>query len=151
MSPRRPMTPRSRVSRKTARSTWRACAMCSSCARSSRAARRPARTSTSIRVITRRRWRGCNFPSALILSTRASKQPLQLGAEFRRDVVAIERVGDVGGEESDLRAAVVGAPVELVAVERRGLHQRDHRVGELDLAAGALLLMLQDAENFRLQ
>ena len=38
---------------------------------------------------------------------------LDLGAKARRDVLARQRVGDVGGEEADLRAAVEAAAVEF--------------------------------------
>ena len=52
---------------------------------------------------------------------------------------AIEREGDVGGEKAELRAAVVGAPVEAHAMERLRPGELDHAVGQLDLAARALL------------
>ena len=38
-----------------------------------------------------------------------AQQPLDLGAQRRRDVGALQRIGDVGGEEADLRAAVEAA------------------------------------------
>ena len=79
------------------------------------------------------------------------EQLLQRRPECRRDVVARERIGDVGGEEADLRAAVEAAAFELQAVERLLLGEPDHRVGELDLAAGAALLGRQDVEDLRLQ
>src|SRR6266545_2402649 len=79
------------------------------------------------------------------------EQALRLFAEFRRDVGAGEGVGDVGGEEADLGAAVVALAVELQAVERLALGERDHRVGELDLAAGAARLRRQEVEDLRLQ
>src|SRR5262245_3992757 len=67
----------------------------------------------------------------------ALQQPLRLLAEFRRNVGPRQRVGDVGGEEADLGAAVVARPLELEAVEGLPLGERDHGVGELNLAAGA--------------
>src|SRR5215831_12051648 len=78
-------------------------------------------------------------------------QPLELGAEIRRDVLARQRVGDVGGEEADLRAAVKTLAGELEAEERLRLGQAHHAVGELDLAAGAARLVLQDGKDLRLQ
>ena len=80
-----------------------------------------------------------------------ARQSFQLGAKRRRDVVARERVGDVGGEEAELRAAVEGAALELEGVDRLRLEQPQHRVGHLDLAAGAGLLVRQQVEDLRLQ
>ena len=68
-----------------------------------------------------------------------------------RDVGARQRVGDVGGEEADLGAAVEALAFEFQAVERLLLGKLDHRVGELDFAAGAALLRRQDVEDLRLQ
>ena len=78
-------------------------------------------------------------------------RPLELRAELRRDVGARERVGDIGGEEADLGAAVEAAAFELQAVERLRARERDHGVGELDLAAGAGCLLFQNVEDLRLQ
>src|SRR5690349_11729709 len=78
-------------------------------------------------------------------------QPLKFLAEFGRDVAACEGVGNVGGEKADLGAAVEAAAFEFQAVEILFLRQRDHGVGELDLAAGAGLLRRQKIEDFRLQ
>src|SRR4051812_6313611 len=58
-------------------------------------------------------------------------------AEFRGDILARERVAHIGGEEADLRAAVEAASVEFQPVEGLLLGQRQHGIGELDLAAGA--------------
>src|SRR5260221_4278856 len=80
-----------------------------------------------------------------------AEQLLDLGAECRREVGALQRVGDIGGEKADLGAAVETAALELQAVKRLGLGELDHRVGDLDLAAGAALLLLQQREDFRLQ
>ena len=71
------------------------------------------------------------------LSSAFRQQRLDLGAELRGDVVAGKRVGDIGGEEADLGAAVEGAALELESVERLLAREPDHRVSELDLAAGA--------------
>ena len=75
----------------------------------------------------------------------------QLLAEFRRDVGALQRIGDIGGEESDLGAAVEAAALEFEAVERLRARQRHHGVGELDFAAGAGRLLFQEVEDLRLQ
>ena len=68
-----------------------------------------------------------------------------------RDVVARQRIGDVGGEEADLRAAIEDAAVEAVAEERLGVGKGAHRVGDLDLAAGAGGLDRQQCKDLRLQ
>src|SRR5215211_2577792 len=76
---------------------------------------------------------------------------LELGAERRCDIGARQRVGDVGGEKADLRAAVEDAAVEAIAEERLGLGQLQHGVGHLNLAAGAGGLALEERENLGLQ
>ena len=47
-----------------------------------------------------------------------AEQALELGPHRRGDVLARERIGDIGGEEADLRAAVEAAAFEFEAVER---------------------------------
>src|SRR5215470_6856028 len=79
------------------------------------------------------------------------QQPLRLLAKLRPQVGARERIGHVGGEEADLGAAVEALAFELDAVERLLARKPAHGVGELDLAAGATLLLLQDAEDLGLQ
>src|SRR5262249_16996432 len=76
---------------------------------------------------------------------------LDLGAEAGRDVFARERVGDVGGEEADLGAAIEAAALEFQAVEILHARERDHRVGQLNFAAGAAVLFCQEIENLGLQ
>ena len=76
------------------------------------------------------------------------KQLVELGAKAGRDVRARQRVGHIGGEKADLRAAVEAAAVELQAVERLRARELDHRVGELDFAAGAALLFRQRWREF---
>src|ERR1043165_8762919 len=101
--------------------------------------------------ISRQSTRRC---CAALMRTTASarrQEPLQLRAQARRDILALQRVGHIRAKEADLRAAIVSPARVLVAVERRALGMRDHRVGELDLAAGAALLRLQDREEIRLQ
>src|SRR5260370_37338438 len=83
------------------------------------------------------------------LLSALAEQACDLGAEVRRDVVARERIGDVRRQESDLGAAVERAALELEPVERQGPGQADHGVGDLDVAAGAVLLGRQQGENLR--
>src|SRR5438132_1505178 len=80
-----------------------------------------------------------------------AQYPLQLRAKLRRNVLAGERIGHIGGEEADLRAAVEALAGELEAAEALRLGEPDHRVGELDLVAGAARLVGQDVEDLRLQ
>src|SRR5580704_3755710 len=88
------------------------------------------------------------FPRALAL---VAENLLDLSAKRRGDIVARERIGDIRGEETDLRAAVETLTLELEAVEALQLGKRDHGVGELDFAAGAALLLCQNGENLRLK
>src|SRR5262245_52678887 len=76
---------------------------------------------------------------------------LDLGAEARGDVFTRKRVGDIGGEEADLRAAIEAAALEFQAVEILRARQRDHRVRQLNFAAGAAVLFCQKIENLGLQ
>src|SRR5271169_4150224 len=73
------------------------------------------------------------------------------GAQRGSEIGTVQREGDVGDEEAELRAAIVGTSVETRAV--KGLRSREvyHAVGELDLAARALLDMFENTEDFRLQ
>src|SRR5579862_7960137 len=75
---------------------------------------------------------------------------LDLGAEAGRNVRPRQRIGHIGGEEADLRAAVETAAFEFQAVERLRPRQLDHGVGELDFAAGAALLGAEQIEDLRL-
>src|ERR1700692_1141491 len=76
---------------------------------------------------------------------------LHLLAQHVPQVGARHAEGDVGAEEAGLGAAIVALALELDAVETLGLCKTDHRIGELDLAAGAAALGFQDREDFRLQ
>src|SRR6185437_5852902 len=88
----------------------------------------------------RRRW-----------ATGALEQGPDRRAGLVGEVWTAERKGDVGPEQADLVAAVVGGPLVLQGVEVLPLHQRRHAVGELDFPTGAALLGLQDLEDVRLQ
>src|SRR5579871_2495082 len=72
-------------------------------------------------------------------------------AEPGREVGAIEAECDIGGEEAEFRAAIVGDAVEANAVERLLGAQSDHAVGQLDFAPSPLLAAFEDREDFRLQ
>src|ERR1700730_15211144 len=80
---------------------------------------------------------------------------LQIFLHLRAQVVAQIGAGhaerDVGAQEARLRAAIVPLALELDAVEFLRFGELDHAIGELDLAAGAALLRLQDLEDLRLQ
>src|SRR5262245_15466791 len=80
-----------------------------------------------------------------------SQQPLRLLAQLRPQVGARRRISHVGGEKADLGAAVEALAVELEAIERLPLGELDHRVGELDLAAGASILRGENPEDLGLQ
>src|SRR6185437_16056811 len=81
----------------------------------------------------------------------AAEQFRQFAAQRRSDVVALQRIGDVGGEESDLGPAVEAAALELQTVKGLRLRKLHHRVRKLDFAARAGRLFRQHLENLRLQ
>src|SRR5512145_2574578 len=76
---------------------------------------------------------------------------LQRLAEGRAEVVASQSIGDIGGEKPDPVAAIIGLAVEFEAEEAVLRHQLDHRVGQLNLAAGAGMLGGDPVEDLRLQ
>src|SRR3982074_269488 len=81
-------------------------------------------------------------PSLKILLNLRTQPVAQIGARHGE--------GDVGAKKSGLRAAIVPFADEFHPVKALRFGKPDHGVGELDLAAGAALLFLQDLENFRL-
>src|SRR5882724_1178977 len=91
------------------------------------------------------------YARAAVSRSPFSQQPLRLLAELGPEIWARERVGEVGGQEADLGAAVEALAFELHAVERLLAREPAHGVGELDLAAGATLLLLQYVEDLWLQ
>src|SRR4051812_48927725 len=137
---------RTTATRCPARSPTSSIATCRSkanCARNGCVPRRPSGSTTTRPSSC---WAcGCSASGPL------AQQPFQLLAERRRDVRTIERIGHIGGQEAKLRAAIIGAAIELVTVERCCFGLRDHRVGKLDLATRAALLIFQNAEDLRLQ
>src|SRR5687768_17766238 len=76
---------------------------------------------------------------------------LELALEGERKIVAIEAIGDIGGEEADLVAAIIGPAGEFEAGEFLPRQQADHRIGDLDLAARTRLLFLDLGEDLGLQ
>ena len=98
----------------------------------------------------RRRLCGLGVPARHAAAV-LTHQVLQHRAKLLRDVGPRERVGDIGGKESELRAAVEGAALELEGVTRLRLEQTQDRVGHLDFAARAGLLVRQQVEDLRLQ
>ncbi len=72
-------------------------------------------------------------------------------AQGRREIGAIQSIGDIRRQEADLGAAIVALAFEFQAVERLLFRQRDHRVGELDFAAGAFRLRRKHLKDFRLK
>src|SRR5271156_721100 len=78
-------------------------------------------------------------------------QPAEFLLEARSKVAPIEREGEVGGEESEPGAAIIGSSVEADAVKGLGAGKLDHAVGQLNLAPRALLDQLQDLEDLRLE
>src|SRR4051812_26865427 len=83
--------------------------------------------------------------------SRVAEQSFELGSHRRGEIVARQRVCDVGGEKADLRSTVEAAADEFEPVERLRLGELDHRVGQLDFVAGAASFRRQDIEDFRLQ
>src|SRR5262245_4552602 len=79
------------------------------------------------------------------------QQPLRFLAKLGPQVGARERIGHVGGEKADLGPAAEALPLELEAIERLPLGELDHRIGELDLTAGAAILRRANAEALRLR
>src|SRR5689334_13066033 len=76
---------------------------------------------------------------------------LQRLTEGRTEVLAGKPVGDIGGKETHAIAAIIGLALEFEAEEAVLSHQLDHRVGQLDLAAGAGVLRGDAVEDLRLQ
>ena len=75
----------------------------------------------------------------------------QGGLEAWRQVRAFKREGNIGREEADLVAAVVGGAFVFQPMEGLAGHQPDHRVGNLDFAARSRRLLFNLGKDFRLQ
>ena len=76
---------------------------------------------------------------------------LQRLAELRAEVFALQTVCDIGHQEAEFVAAVVGGAVELEAMEGLFGHEADHGVGDLNFAARARVLTGDEIEDLRLQ
>src|SRR3546814_4743789 len=77
-------------------------------------------------------------PSSIGKSVR--EQALRHPAHVAADIRTVERERERGFDETRLAAAIVPLAVERDGVERLLADHPRHRVGQLDLAAGALLL-----------
>src|SRR6266478_9552186 len=82
---------------------------------------------------------------------RLSQQRLDLGTQRRGDVVALQRVSDIGGQKTDLAAAIEAAAFEFEPVERLLAGEPDHRIGDLDFPPGAAGLVGENVEDLRLE
>src|SRR5260221_3285823 len=80
-----------------------------------------------------------------------SKQALQVFAELAAEQRVTQGVVDGRLQVAELLAGVIALPFEDVAVEVARAHELAQRVGELDLAAGATLGLLQHGEDARRQ
>src|SRR5918996_2445271 len=80
-----------------------------------------------------------------------SKQLLDFGCQHVAKIGPRQRIGDIRSEEAELRSAVESAPLIFVSIEGLALEQGQHRVGDLNLAAGSFLLRSENIENFRLK
>src|SRR5215472_12490100 len=97
-------------------------------------------------------WSRSLVGCALLRNTcRSPQQRLDLVSQRRSDIVARQRISDVGGEEADLAAAIEAAAFKFEPVERLLQREPDHRVGELDFSARAAALVRQNFENLWLQ
>src|SRR5579875_2091044 len=74
-------------------------------------------------------------------------QGLQVFAEGRPEVVALQREVDRGLEHAQLVARVVTDALEAVSVDFLGLEQALDAIGKLQLAAGAQRSVLQQIED----
>src|SRR5215208_6104561 len=63
----------------------------------------------------------------------------------------LQTIGDIGHEKTDLVAAVVSGAAKFQPIEGLLVHELDHGVGNLDLAAGTFALLLDLCKNFRLK
>jgi hypothetical protein len=90
-------------------------------------------------------------PSNVACGTHPGLHRCEEAAHRRADIVARYRQRDVRLDKAGLVAAIVTLAIEGEAMERLVADQLRHRVGQLDLAAGALFLRLQDAHHLGLK
>src|SRR6185437_3037587 len=81
----------------------------------------------------------------------ASDQFLDLGLEGIGQIWASECISHIGGEKSDFGAAIERLALIFQGVEGLAFEQRNHGVGDLDLAAGAFFLGRQEIEDVGLE
>src|SRR5690606_9941450 len=81
----------------------------------------------------------------------ASEQGRDRGPRLLAEIGALQGESDIGAQQADLVAAVIGLAVVFHGGEGLVLHQPGHAVSQLDLAARAPLGLLQDVEDLRLQ
>jgi len=96
---------------------------------------------------------GCPAQASYIRAQSSSlaQQLLQLCPEGRRNILPCQRESDIRCEETETGAAIIGDAVEAHAVEAPGLCKREHRIGQLDFAAGAFFALFENAENIGLE
>src|ERR1700681_2406858 len=103
---------------------------------SARACHRAAIRPTRWRMMTNEGGRAPSGSLLQILLHHRAQVLAQIGARHAE--------GDIGAEEAGLGAAIVPLALEFDAIEALGFLKPDHRIGELDLAAGAVFLRFQD-------
>src|SRR6516165_2308241 len=94
---------------------------------------------------------GARSEGLALVTRNLAQHRLKFGAKRRRNVLARQRIGDVGGEEAYLGTAIERAAIEFQPIGRLGLGQANHRVRELDLATRSALLGRQDVKDLRLE
>ena len=98
------------------------------------------------------RTRGGTAPAAPLTPDGSAVQKLaQLRPQGWTEFGIIETIGQVGQEESQFRAGIMG--VALIGHGMEFLRGREpfHGIGQLDFVACTLFLIAQDLEDFRLQ
>src|SRR5829696_10539946 len=63
----------------------------------------------------------------------------------------LQTIGDIGHEETNLVAAVIGGAAKFQPIKGLLVHELDHGVGDLDLAAGTFALLLDPGKNLGLK
>src|SRR4029453_18740334 len=84
-------------------------------------------------------------------AAEAGKDLLQRLTEGRAEVLAGKAVCDIGRKKAPPIAAIIGLALEFEAKEAVFGHELDHRIGKLDLTAGAGVLRGDAVEYLRLQ
>ena len=87
----------------------------------------------------------------MMVRKSAQRKRLQIAADRRRDVVALQRHREIGDHEPASAAAIVALALEPIGVKRLLPDQLGHGVGQLDFTARARLLRVERAHHFGLQ